>query len=143
VHFTFSYTFLPIIQTKSKYQSCLVNLTYILYFRTQPLKSFVPHTYICRLSQYSNVAFPFRKETFITSPTKAKAVLGWTPKHKFDKGTYIYMLPLPTIGATCSTYVHYSSDIVDEVAAYVASPAANEAWGTEQLRADLEVGKPS
>jgi len=64
---------------------------------------------------YSNVAFPFRKETFITSPTKAKAVLGWIPKHKFDK------------------------DIVDEVAAYVASPAANEAWGTEQLRADLEI----
>ena len=47
-----------------------------------------------------------------------------------------------------STYMCYrgfiiillSADIVDEVAAYVASPAANEAWGTEQLRADLEVG---
>lgn len=66
-------------------------------------------------TQYSNVAFPFRKETFITSPGKAKLALNWAPTHKFDQ------------------------DIVEEVKAYVAGDLANEKWGTEQLKADLEI----
>jgi hypothetical protein len=36
--------------------------------------------------------FPFRAETFVTTPNKAKAALGWAPKHTVEEGTFAYSL---------------------------------------------------
>jgi nucleoside-diphosphate-sugar epimerase len=34
---------------------------------------------------YATVQFPFRRETFITSPGKAKKLLQWAPKHRLEQ----------------------------------------------------------
>lgn len=59
--------------------------------------------------------FPFRRETFITTPSKAKLLLGWKPKHIF------------------------SNDVKDEVADYMSTSDASKKWGFEELKNDLEV----
>ena len=61
--------------------------------------------------------FPFRAETFITTPSKAKLLLGWTPKHRIE------------------------SDIADEVAAYEAKGGFTAKWSLEELRCDMEVAE--
>lgn len=59
--------------------------------------------------------FPFRRDTFITTPSKAKQLLGWSPKHSIDK------------------------DIAEEVKEYVSGEYMKEEWGREVLKQDLEV----
>lgn len=59
--------------------------------------------------------FPFRRDTFITSPGKAKQLLGWAPKHKF------------------------AADVAAEVADYKSTGAHEKEWGIEELSNDFEV----
>lgn len=59
--------------------------------------------------------FPFRRETFVVAPTKAKLQLGWQPKHRLQE------------------------DLDAEVADYTARGATAEKWGLEQLKYDLEI----
>lgn len=59
--------------------------------------------------------FPFRKETFITSPSKAKLLLGWAPKRSI------------------------LSDLKEEVAEYKRTGGADEKWTGEETKYDAEV----
>lgn len=59
--------------------------------------------------------FPFRRDTFITSPSKAKLALGWTSKHTVQ------------------------NDIAAEIAEYKASSDAKKEYGLDELRYDMEV----
>ena len=59
--------------------------------------------------------FPFRSNSFITTPNKAKVLLGWSPKHKLE------------------------SDITAELDEYNAIGGTKEKWGVNELRYDLEV----
>ena len=62
------------------------------------------------------MVFPFRRETFITSPSKAKHVLRWKgPKHTL------------------------LNDMKAEVEAYKNGVDASKTWTKDQLREDLEV----
>jgi nucleoside-diphosphate-sugar epimerase len=63
--------------------------------------------------------FPFRRDTFITTPSKAKLALGWSPKHNIV------------------------DDIAEEIAEYEAQGGTKESWGLEQLRYDMEVSSGS
>jgi hypothetical protein len=59
--------------------------------------------------------FPFRKETFITTPSKAKKLLGWSPKHIL------------------------TNDIPGEVKEYEQLGGPAEVWTNEEIKYDLEV----
>jgi nucleoside-diphosphate-sugar epimerase len=59
--------------------------------------------------------FPFRRETFITSPSKAKMLLGWTPRHRIED--------------------HIAADIKE----YEELGGFKEKWGVEEVKYDLEV----
>jgi len=59
--------------------------------------------------------FPFRKETFITTPNKAKTLLGWKPIHNVE------------------------DDLAAEVAVYQAKGGFDKAWGSDELRWDEEL----
>mmetsp|Transcript_24701 Transcript_24701/g.41183 ORF Transcript_24701/g.41183 Transcript_24701/m.41183 type:complete len:374 (-) Transcript_24701:157-1278(-) len=59
--------------------------------------------------------FPFRRDTFITTPSKAKLALGWSPAHVF------------------------SDDVAAEVADYLGTADPAKEWATEELKYDLEV----
>lgn len=61
------------------------------------------------------VRFPFRSQTFIASPSKAKRVLGWRPRRDV------------------------LSDLAEEARAYEATGGRRQKWGLDQLRYDLEV----
>jgi len=61
--------------------------------------------------------FPFRAETFVTTPSKAKLLLGWSPKHSLEK------------------------DIGAEIAAYEAKGGFTAKWTLEELRCDMEVAE--
>lgn len=61
--------------------------------------------------------FPFRKETFITSPSKAIHALKWSPKHTLANG------------------------IVEEVAEYKRLGGFDEKWSNEEIKYDLEVSR--
>lgn len=64
---------------------------------------------------YGSVQFPFRRETFVTSPGKAKRLLQWAPKHTLE------------------------GDMGVEVADYKGGPDSGREWRMEDLRADLEI----
>ncbi|KAJ1431846.1 hypothetical protein B484DRAFT_448158 [Ochromonadaceae sp. CCMP2298] len=59
--------------------------------------------------------FPFRRDTFTTTPSKAKLLLGWAPKHLFTE------------------------DVGAEVADYQGSKDAAVEWDAEFLKHDMEV----
>jgi len=59
--------------------------------------------------------FPFRKETFITTPSKAKQLLGWAPKHSL------------------------LADLKEEVAEYRRAGGASEQWTGEETKYDAEI----
>jgi len=59
--------------------------------------------------------FPFRRETFITTPSKAKLLLGWAPKHSL------------------------AEDLKKEVEEYQQMGGFKEQWTMEELKYDLEV----
>jgi len=61
--------------------------------------------------------FPFRAETFVTTPSKAKLLLGWSPKHSLEK------------------------EIAAEIAAYEAKGGFAAKWTLEELRCDMEVAE--
>jgi len=63
----------------------------------------------------SGLQFPFRRETFITSPSKAKLLLGWKPKHSFD------------------------DDIKIEVNDYINSDSGSQVWTVDDVKHDLEL----
>lgn len=64
---------------------------------------------------YSTVQFPFRRESFITSPSKAKRLLGWKPKHQLQQ------------------------DMKQEVSDYKQSAASEKQWVLDDLRGDMEI----
>ena len=60
--------------------------------------------------------FPFRRETFITTPSKATTLLGWTPKKSII------------------------DDIKAEVAIYEKTGGLKESWSNEkELKYDEEI----
>jgi nucleoside-diphosphate-sugar epimerase len=59
--------------------------------------------------------FPFRANSFITTPSKAKVLLGWSPQHRLE------------------------ADIAAELEEYKNIGGTKEKWGMDQLRYDLEV----
>jgi hypothetical protein len=64
---------------------------------------------------YGTVQFPFRRETFITSPGKAKRLLQWAPKHRIEQ------------------------DVKLEVMNYKLSKDCARDWKLDDVRADLEI----
>lgn len=60
--------------------------------------------------------FPFRRETFITTPNKATTLLGWEPKRSIV------------------------DDIKEEVAIYEANGGTKEVWSNDkELKYDMEI----
>ena len=59
--------------------------------------------------------FPFRRDTFITTPNKAVVSLGWEPKHSLE------------------------DDIIEQVEIYKNLGGMDENWGMDELRRDLEI----
>ena len=59
--------------------------------------------------------FPFRASSFITTPSKAKVLLGWSPKYQLE------------------------SDIAAELEEYKSIGGTKEKWGLKELRYDLEI----
>lgn len=59
--------------------------------------------------------FPFRRDTFITTPSKASIMLGWEPKHLLN------------------------DDIVEQIDVYKQVGGLDESWGVNELKRDLEI----
>ena len=59
--------------------------------------------------------FPFRRDTFITTPSKASLLLDWRPKHTLK------------------------NDIVEQIEIYKELGGLDKAWGMHELKRDIEI----